>query len=245
MKSWIVTCLCVFPMPVWASGLEALTFITEEYPPYNFQRDGKLQGRSVEILDAIFDLTETDLTTADIHYLPWARGYETTLNKPNTVLFSTTWTPSRNALFKWVGPIATDRVGLIARKDKGIEIESIDELNHSDYRLTAIREDIGEQSLEAAGVDMGQVREAISNTSALQMLTRDRVDLWAYSEDVALWIAEETGLDPANYESVYTLSESQLYFALHPDTNERLVATMQDALERLREQGVLEDILEP
>ena len=121
MKRWLLLAICaLLPVPAPAS-LEGLTFITEEYPPYNFKRNDRLEGISVEILERIFEQSDTPLTRDDIHYYPWARGYDTALSEPGTVLFSTTRTAQREALFQWVGPIATDRVSLIARRDSGIQ----------------------------------------------------------------------------------------------------------------------------
>ncbi|MFY0991828.1 substrate-binding periplasmic protein [Halomonas sp. C05BenzN] len=243
MKRWLLLAVSVLlPLPAPAS-LDGLTFITEEYPPYNFMRHGRLEGLSVEILERIFAETDTPLTREDIHHYPWARGYETALTEPDTVLFSTTRTSQREALFQWVGPIATDRVSLIARQDSGIRLDDIGDLIDSDYRIAIIREDIGAQRLLEAGVPAARLRPAMTNVSAMMMLDRGRVDLWAYGEDVAYWLMEENGLDITDFTSVLVLSESDLYYALHRDTDPRLVARMQSALEALRRRGALRELL--
>ncbi|WP_189471794.1 substrate-binding periplasmic protein [Litchfieldella qijiaojingensis] len=241
-SSWLACCLLVATTA--SADLNGLTYITEEYPPYNFKRNGEVQGISVDVLTAIFEATDSDLSHDDIRILPWARGYDTALKEPNTVLFSTTRTTSRETLFKWVGPIVRDRVTLLARRDRNIDIASIEDLNRSNYQVAVIREDIGAQRLLESGVDQEKILSAISNVSAMKMLNRGRVDLWAYSEDVAFWLMEENGLNNDDFESIYTLSESYLYFALHRDTEDRLVDAMQAALDRLREQGVIEVISE-
>ena len=41
------------PAPVSASDLAALTYYTEQYPPYNYQENGTLKGVSVDLLGAI------------------------------------------------------------------------------------------------------------------------------------------------------------------------------------------------
>ncbi|RCV88224.1 substrate-binding periplasmic protein [Billgrantia montanilacus] len=242
MKKWLLFGVCLLlPAPASAS-LDGLTFITEEYPPYNFQRGERLEGISIEILERIFEETETPLSRDDVLYYPWARGYDTALADPGTVLFSTTRTEQRESLFQWVGPIATDRVTLIARRDSGIQLDSLDELANGNYRVAVIREDIGAQRLEEAGVPSDQLRLAMSNVSALKMLDRGRVDLWAYSEDVAFWLMQEHDLPIADFMSVLTISESDLYYALHRDTDPALVERMQAAVDALRHRGELGDI---
>ncbi len=32
-------------------SIDQIQFITEEYPPYNFKKDGKLQGVSIEVVN--------------------------------------------------------------------------------------------------------------------------------------------------------------------------------------------------
>lgn len=239
---WLVSALCCSALAASASELDRLTFITEEYPPYNFARDGTLQGLSVSVLEAMLeaDGSATDIT--QVRIWPWARGYETALVEPDTVLFSTTRTEAREDLFHWVGPLARDRVTLLARRDSGIEIDSIDALNASDYRVVVIREDIGAQVLTESGVSADRLRPAINNSSALSMLHAGRVELWAYGEDVAYWLMDEQGLDPAEFESIYTLSEAYLYFALHRHTDEALVGHMQALLDQLRADGTIEAV---
>ncbi len=242
MRGWLAALALGLAAPTHA-GLEGLTFITEEYPPYNYMRESHLEGISIEILERIFALTGATLSRDDIRYYPWARGYDTALSEPGTVLFSTTRTDQREALFQWVGPIATDRVTLIARRDSGITLEDIDELIGTDYRIAVIREDIGAQRLEEAGVPPRQLQVAMSNVSAMHMLEHGRVELWAYSEDVAFWLMQEHGLPTTDYTPVLTISESDLYYALHRHTDPALVEQMQEALDALNRHGVLGDIL--
>jgi len=41
-----------------ASSAIDLTYITEQFPPYNFKEDGELQGFSIDLLEAMFCLGE-------------------------------------------------------------------------------------------------------------------------------------------------------------------------------------------
>ena len=213
--------------------LAALTFITEEYPPYNYIDDQQLTGVSIDLLEAIFATTKTPLSRHDVRYYPWVRGYELALSQPNTVLFSTTRTPARESSFHWVGPIAQDRVVLLAHRDAPMAIASLPEAIDRSLTVAVIREDIGAQALLEAGYPQRLLIPAIDNRSALNMLTRGRVDLWAYSEDVAGWIAESEGYPKNSLIPIHTLSESSLYFAINQATDQRLVTLMQQALDKV------------
>ena len=92
-----------------------LTYITEQYPPYNYQEDGRLQGISVDLLEKVWERLSVNLNRSAIQLLPWTEGYQRTLKENNTVLFTTFRIPEREQLFKWVGPIASGRDVLLAK----------------------------------------------------------------------------------------------------------------------------------
>ncbi|CDG53702.1 conserved exported hypothetical protein [Halomonas sp. A3H3] len=236
----LMATLCLW-LAIVASGqadepdtLAALTFITEEYPPYNYIDNQQLTGISIDLLEAIFAATETPLSRNDVRHYPWIRGYELARSQPNTVLFSTTRTPSREVNFHWVGPIAQDRVVLLAHRDAPIVVDSLAQAIDRGLTVAVIREDIGAQALLEAGYPEHLLVSAIDNRSALNMLTRGRVDLWAYSQNVAGWIAESEGYPKDILTPTHTLSESSLYFAINKATDPRLVALMQQALNRVQ-----------
>ncbi len=81
-----------------------LTVITENSPPLNYKKNGKVTGVATELVQEIMRRTGK---VYSIEIMPWARGYRLALKKPNIVLYSTVRTKSREKLFKWVGPIAT------------------------------------------------------------------------------------------------------------------------------------------
>ncbi|WP_081960814.1 substrate-binding periplasmic protein [Nitrincola sp. A-D6] len=231
MRNWLFLLSLMFAISAQA-GLDRLRFITEEYPPYNYTEKGRLQGIAIELLESAFEQNGQQLDREKIELLPWARGYETVLHTPNSVLFSTTRTDAREALFQWAGPISADRVVLMAHKANAIQLDSIEELNQSNLQIVVIHEDIGAQRLQELGVDPARIHTAINNTSALAMLDANRVDLWAYGEDVAFWLMDTGGYDRQEFEPVYTLSEAYLYFALNSDTDPDLTAQLQAAVNK-------------
>ena len=60
------------------SSIAKQLVVTEILPPYQFyQENNVLSGFSVEVLEALFKITNDD---ADLKVLPWARAYRTALN---------------------------------------------------------------------------------------------------------------------------------------------------------------------
>jgi polar amino acid transport system substrate-binding protein len=216
--------------------------MTEQYPPYNFEEDNNIQGITVDTLVLMLQRAGSKQTREDIKLLPWARGYKRVQTEPDTCLFSTTRTEEREHLFKWVGPVAPEVVGLIARKESNIKVGSVEDIKN--HKIGTIRNDVAEQYLINAGVsidDMQRVAETISNIAKLNL---GRIDLWAYDENVAMWELKESGFNPADYESVHVLGRKNQYFACHKGTSDTVIQELQAALDALKEDGEYEKILD-
>lgn len=237
--------LIVFGLAVstalFAQSVDDLEFITEEYAPLNFSKDGKVQGISVDVMVEMLKATGSKKTRKDISLKPWARGYKQVQEKKNTVLFAMSRTESREELFKWVGPIIPSNIVLIAKKSRGIRINSAEDIKQYD-RIVVVRDDIGEQMLLELGIPEENLRQTSSGINSAVILNKDRVDMWAYGRIVAAWNIKELGFNPGDYEEVYTLKESQQYFAFHKDTASSVIANLQKALDELQSNGKLKEI---
>ena len=99
-------------------------YITEPFPPFSYQEDGKLQGISVDLLEKMLVHMNMTLNRSEIKLLPWDQGYQMALRDNNTIIFSTGRIPERETLFKWAGPISSIKVVLFALNEKRIKINS-------------------------------------------------------------------------------------------------------------------------
>ena len=175
---------CLVSGSAAAASVDDIVFMTEQYPPYNLEQDNKLQGIAVDTLALMLQRAGSTQTHEDIEMLPWARGYKRVQLEPNACLFSTTRTEEREALFKWVGPIAPNKVGLIARKERNIKIDSEEDIKK--HKIGTIRDDIAEQFLVNAGISVDSMDRVADSVLNIKKLNRGRIDLWAYCEDVAM-----------------------------------------------------------
>ncbi|MDE1463418.1 substrate-binding periplasmic protein [Spartinivicinus poritis] len=209
-----------------------LTFITEAYPPYNFVEEGLLRGIAVDLLIAAIQLQSITLKRKNIKIYPWARGYQKLLKGPNIILFSTTRTAARESLFKWAGPISPTRIVLIAAKTRKIKITS--KLDTHNYIIGGIRDDVGEQLVLATGYPRNKFISQANANSIVNMLAKQRIDLWAYEEYVGNWFIKQNKLGVEDFETVFLLKEAHLYFAFSKDVDNNLVNLLQQGIDKVK-----------
>ncbi|MFP5221067.1 MAG: substrate-binding periplasmic protein [Acidobacteriota bacterium] len=219
-----------------------LTILTEEFPPYNYTEDGHLRGISTDILLLMLAEAGMDIPVESFQVLPWSRGYNDVLSRPNTLLFSVTRTAERETLFKWIGPIAPNRNVLLARKDRDMDIRDFSQVMH--LRIGAIRDDAGEQLLVARGYPLKWIDVTSDARSNILKLETGRIDLFAYPETVFKWLMAQSRKNADEYETVFVLHEGHLYFAVNRDTPDETVRKLQEALDALKESGKVQDIIE-
>jgi polar amino acid transport system substrate-binding protein len=226
-----------------AASVDDIVFITEQYPPYNLSDESGLKGIAVDILSVMMQRTESRLTRDDILLLPWGRGYKRVLAEPNTCLFSTTRTEEREDLFKWVGPIAPNPVGLIAKKENNISITNNEDLKN--YNIGTIIDDVAESHLMNAGIEEDSLGRVATTAQNIKKLNLGRIDLWGYGVNVAMWELKAYGLNPGDYELVYTLDASkELFFAFNKDTPDSVIHELQAALDSIKADGEYQKIVD-
>ncbi|WP_421982374.1 substrate-binding periplasmic protein [Roseibium sp.] len=245
-RSVVAGLTAVTTMPVAGSAsadseLVSLKVMTEEYPPFNYHDGTALRGISVEIMEEIFKRTMSGHTRKDIALLPWARGYNLTLQRPGHALFSTTRTQDRESLFRWVGPFVSTVVGLTARKDRNLKIETVHDL--AKIRIGVVKDDVGQLLLRAQGVPDDRIEPVLSNEQNFRKLIAGRVDAISYETEVTRWGLQQMGADLSEYETVYDLNRGELYLALHHQTSGDVIDVLQEAFDSMVRDGAHDKIL--
>jgi polar amino acid transport system substrate-binding protein len=209
-----------------------LTYITHQFPPFNFQKDNRLQGISIDLLELVWKRMGVDLNRSIIEYLPWTEGYQRTLNENYTVLFATAKLPERDQLFKWAGPIGSDTKVLLAKKDKNLTIAGPEDLKN--IRIGVVKDDSAVQFVLNNGVRKEEL--VVGNTSKpiIEMLQNDSIDAWAYSEATGLWLIKDSGSNTSDYGAVYVLGMIEAYYAFNKEIPDSLVHSFQQALDYIK-----------
>lgn len=216
----------------------ALTFLTEENPPFNYTEQGKVVGLSTEIVS---ELGKRSGIVLEIKSLPWEKAYVATQADKETCLYSTVRLDNRERLFHWIGPIATNRWVLIGKRDFAGSVQIVEDAKK--YRVGVVAKDAKIEFLMSKGVtDLREVSDDSMNPPRL-VLNRDdpnRIDLWATSAYGARWTAARVNVK--DLRVILPLRAVPLYLACGRSTSKETVQALTRAFERVRKDGTLKRI---
>lgn len=195
----------------------SLRILTENLPPLNYVKDGVLVGPSVEM---VREIQRRIGSTEKIRVYPWARAYQIALEEENVVLFGVSHTPPREDKFRWVGPLATKRDILVAKKGSNLVIDSLEDAKKVG-RIGVLRDDTKEEFLERNGfTNLEPVSDERKNARKLMM---GRIDLWVFKKPGLKTVCELAGVDYDSVEEIYHLRETKVDIAFSLKTPETVV----------------------
>jgi len=220
----------------YSNIIDRLSLYTEEYPPYNYynEKTEAVEGIFIDVIEYILKDNNSKLSKNDIDLLTWARAYNLTLQKNNSVIFATTRSEERENLFKWVGPVIDTKVVLTSKKDKKIKISDIKDIEN--YKVGLIKDGIAIQTLIGMELDNKNFDVGQTPIANAQKLRANRIDIWAYEERVARNILASISEKVEDYESIYTIKTGYLYFAFNKNTSNEIIKKFQNSLDKLKNQ---------
>ena len=212
-----------------------LELLTENFPPFNMAANGHDYARDAKVVGQSTELVRELLRRAGVTYsltlrFPWDRVYRHVLAHPGSAVFSTTRSAEREALFKWVGPIASYDSVLVAAPGRRFQLASLEQARG--YRIGAYKSGAVSELLASRGV---AAQATLNDRDNIAKLQSGQIDLWATSAPVWRHLARSAGA--ADLQEVLTLRSDPLYLALHKDTPDALVQRLQQTLEQMRKEG--------
>jgi len=219
----------------------SLVLLTENFPPYNMARNGKNFAQGENINGIAVDIVREMFKRAGINYsltlrFPWERIYKLALEQPGYGVFVMARLPDREPLFKWVGPIGPDDWIMLARDDSKIALQSLEQARK--YRIGAYKGDAIAETLAKQGLKPQVVLKDQDNA---RKLVGGQIDLWATGDPAGRYLARQEGV--TGLKTVLRFHSTQLYLALNKEVPDETVARLQAALDQLREEGVVEEIM--
>jgi len=215
--------------------------LTENFPPFNMAADGKNYAADRNVSGINADIVREMFKRAGIDYsltlrFPWERIYNQVLEKPDQGLFSTTYTPEREPLFKWVGPLASTGWVLLAPPGSPLRLSSLEQARQ--YRVGAYKDDAVSQHLESKGFEP---INSLRDQANIGKLLKGQIDLWATTDPVGPYLAKQEGV--SGLVTALRFNDAQLFLALNKQTPDDVVARLQKALDEMRDDGAIDAIM--
>ena len=213
------------------ANAQTLRLLTEEYPPYNFSKNGIISGAAVEQAELMMKALGTPYS---LEILPWARALSLAENQPWTCVFTTGHDEERDKRFKWVEPLLIDRMVMLRKAGSGVNPANIEE---------AKRFTVGTQRGDFSGTYLQnhafpKIDLAADMETTVKKLLVGRIDLMVTSEKTFEAMRDEgKALEPA------LVLEGKLYgFACNLGLPDAVVEKMQAELEKLIDDGTQDQI---
>lgn len=211
----------------------ALEITTEHNPPFNFWDDKRITGISTDIL---MEMGRRAGVPLNIQMLPWARAYQSALSTPDTCVYSTVRMPEREASFKWIGPLATNKWALFARDDFNRKIATIDDARP--YRIGGVARDA--KSLYLKSLGFSNIDLVGDDSLNLAKLLGGRIDLWI----TGLYKTGDSSVrnEGKRIKPVLVVREVEYFLACHPNTSNTALHALSQALKTLQKEGYVQSV---
>ncbi len=209
--------------------------LTEEFPPYNFTEGGEIRGISTEIVREILGKMNYQ---DNIEVMTWSDGYNLLQNEDNIILFSTTKSPVRENLFKWVGPLVPNNTAFFARKGADLSISGMDDARKV-KNIGVYKDDFGELLLKEKGfTNLDSVKD---NKLNVKKLVHGDIDLWIINELTGKHMAMKAGFAD-KIEKAYDVQKDYMYIAFSKSTPDSLIQEWQNVLDEIKTDGTFAQI---
>lgn len=205
-----------------------LYLATELSTPYSMREGNRVIGIGTDI---VRDIMKRSSITYTVDLLPWKRAYTAALERKDACVFSTTRTPEREALFKWIGPIGGADWTLLARTDRHLKLATLDDAKP--YRIGTYNGDARDDYLRERGFKVDPAQNDLINPRKLML---GRIDLWAASLRRGGTTLTRMGYAD-KIESILVFNHISVYLACNRNVPDEMVARMNDALAAMERDG--------
>uniref|UniRef100_UPI0032162A5A substrate-binding periplasmic protein n=1 Tax=uncultured Draconibacterium sp. TaxID=1573823 RepID=UPI0032162A5A len=213
-----------------------LTFLSEEYKPFNYSLNSLPTGLSCELLEKICNKLNIEF---EVEFREWDNAYNSALTTDNAILFSTVLNSNRRDLFNWVGPVASLDWNFYCASGNNFKLRDIDdakEINKigiiADYAMDDFLKEKGFTNL----VYCNNISDAVTR------LINGEIDLFpsnTYSINAAL-----ESIDQSEYAvtNLLTIKTELLYFAFNKNISLDIVEKFQKEVDNSKTNGVLQQL---
>ena len=221
----------------WGAAADegAALYITTETaaPSSMLNARGQVVGIATDKVRAALDRANVPYT---IELLPWKRAYAAARRRQDACVYSTTRTPEREALFKWVGPTDSAQWVLMARADRRIALRNLEDARP--YRIGTYNGDARDQYLRSRGFTVDAAPHDLINPRKLLL---GRIDLWAAALRPGSPVLEQNGW-AGKIVPVLEFNQRDVFLACNRGVPDAIINRLNEAFAALEREGALRRI---
>ena len=209
-------------------------YITTEYSPPTSMQEGEL------VIGSATEKVREAMARAGVPYtlelLPWKRAYAAALARPNACVYSTTRTPERERLFKWIGPTDEGDWVLLGRADRNYRLTTLEDARA--LRIGTYNGDARDEFLRTRGFRVDPAPNDMINPQKLMM---NRIDLWAAGFRRGSAVMDANGWS-GKIVPVLTFNRVEVYLACNLAVPATLIDKMNAAFDAMVRDGTVKRI---
>lgn len=215
----------------------ALTIITEDWAPYNYQKGNQISGFSTEIVNAI--INELD-EQHSIEIYPGARGHMMLDKGPGVMYFSLFRTPEREHKYKWIGPISEEAIYFYKRQSDNNKYQHIDDIKNA----TVVVPHKGMITSQVEALGISDLMKISDRDRQFKIILAGRADLSANASPlgIAYYLKSLNFPVDALTQTEVKLLEFPLYIACSKDIPDEVINRWQNALNKIKASGEYQKI---
>lgn len=227
--------LLLFLLPFSSASAADYTVFTNVMPPIKMFEHGRIHGIAGDVLITLMKRVGHPLSPQNMHLVSWKDAYQRTQTTPHTICLAMAKTLKRTPHFKWVGPVYTTELGLIAKTKNTIHIENLEEAKQ--YTIGTFAKSAMDEIMVANGIPSGSIVRSRTIKEAVQLLVDDKITLLAFTKSPTYYILQKQGINPSQYEMVLDVRSADLYFAFNPSADDTMLARLQKELDAMKKPG--------
>lgn len=232
MVKWILAVGSLLAGALALAGTQpsaAPLYITTEYSPPTSMLDGDI------VIGSATEKVQEAMLRAAVPYslelLPWKRAYSAALTRTDACVYSTTRTPERERLFKWVGPTDEGEWVLLGRADRNFNLSTLEDAR--ELRIGTYNGDARDHYLRSRGFKVDPAPNDMINPQKLML---NRIDLWAAGFRRGSAVMESNGW-AGSIVPVLSFKKVKLYLACNRAVPDATIERLNEALEAMARDG--------
>jgi len=222
---------------------EELLVMTEQFPPFNFQEGNTIKGLSTRIVRKLLERAHLNFK---LEMVPWKRAYNTTLNRPNTLIYTIAKTELRKDKFHWIGKITNRKVSLFRLRSRQDLANMTLEKAKEKAKVASVQGDASTEKIIEMGFNLKNltmIRDTTASNLCLKHVMNGRSDYFPMNP-YSLKYRIESGDVPDLFTDQFVIHDADGYYiAANIETEPDILKVLRDSYKRLAEEGIINNII--